>query len=771
VSSFTFERGNLAKLMGAPRYVAGEIRAGRSRRDPRQWVFGSAFGVSDGALALLRELRQADPQTRVTWIAGSEAEADQARAEGVTAVLKNDPRAEHATLRAGVVVITHGFGDVARYACAGAVIVQLWHGTPLKRLHLDSPAALGLPGVGSAELTRRAVARLYARGTGRISVVPVSSPAAQARLCSALALPPERVPVLGEPRADVLFRGSQTERRAAALETLEARVGPLNGRRLVLHAATWRDGRGDPTIPSRTEWQDIEAWCSRTGSVFVVRPHPLARGRYDHVTDAVRVLDPAGHPDLNSILSAIDILITDYSSVLVDFATTGRPTVFLADDVEQYSTSRGLYVEVDELTNGRVQRTWAEALTRLDQLVVDGVELATARGHAERIAARYHLHRDGRNTERVLAHVADLVRRRFEVPGDRRDPLVLFESYYGRFAACNPRAIDAEIARRRPEVERVWAVCDGSVEVPAGARSVVVGSDSWREARERARLLVINDWIRDSWRPRRDQFVLQTWHGTPLKRLALSRSGRTPRQVGAVVKQSSRWDALLAQSPWARRRLRRAYAVARPVWVTGYPRNDALVAPGRGPAAAALQIEAGTKVLLYAPTWRDDAIGAADPLDSADLARRLGPAWRVLVRGHSRTVDARSPVDGEGVVDVTGYPDITDLMRLADVLMTDYSSVMFDFVVTGRPMVFFVPDIGDYGRRVRGFYFDIQDRPPGPVVSTIEGAVEAVRTAGEPATVRRWSTDYEAWRARFAPFDDGAASARVVDRLIDRGVI
>jgi CDP-glycerol glycerophosphotransferase len=97
--------------------------------------------------------------------------------------------------------------------------------------------------------------------------------------------------------------------------------------------------------------------------------------------------------------------------------------------------------------------------------------------------------------------------------------------------------------------------------------------------------------------------------------------------------------------------------------------------------------------------------------------------------------------------------------------------VMFDFVVTGRPMVFFVPDIEDYARRVRGFYFALRERPPGPVVSTVEGAVEAVRTAGEPATVRQWSTDYEGWRARFAPLDDGAASARVVDRLIERGVI
>src|SRR5690606_29339417 len=122
-----------------------------------------------------------------------------------------------------------------------------------------------------------------------------------------------------------------------------------------------------------------------------------------------------------------------------------------------------------------------------------------------------------------------------------------------------------------PEVRRVWSVVDDTVDVPDGAESVVVGSPEWFAARDSADLLVLNDWVEDGWRPRRDQFLLQTWHGTPLKHIALGRRERTPRLYAAVVKQSSRWSAMLAQSPSAARVLRRAYAVARPPWVEGYP--------------------------------------------------------------------------------------------------------------------------------------------------------------------------------------------------------
>ena len=125
---------------------------------------------------------------------------------------------------------------------------------------------------------------------------------------------------------------------------------------------------------------------------------------------------------------------------------------------------------------------------------------------------------------------------------------VFFESFYGRSVGCNPQAIDRELASRAPDLRRYWSVVDLSVAVPHGAISVVEGSPEWWHARGAARLLVVNDWLRRRFVRKPGQKVLQTWHGTPLKRLALHRPGFDPRRMAAVVKESRRWDVLLAQN-------------------------------------------------------------------------------------------------------------------------------------------------------------------------------------------------------------------------------
>ncbi|WP_336244368.1 CDP-glycerol glycerophosphotransferase family protein [Microbacterium sp. JZ31] len=342
---------------------------------------------------------------------------------------------------------------------------------------------------------------------------------------------------------------------------------------------------------------------------------------------------------------------------------------------------------------------------------------------------------------------------------------MFFESFYGRGAGCNPLAIDRELARVAPGVIRYWSVVDLSVRVPEGAIAVVEGSPEWWRARSVARLLVVNDWLRRRYAGRRGQKVLQTWHGTPLKRLALHRPGFDPRRAGAVIKESLRWDVLLAQNPYAARILRKAYAfLGRPLWVEGYPRNDVLRTGDAAAARAELGIAPGERVLLYAPTWRDDRQEIVDFLDPAALAAATGAV--VLVRGHSRTLIPGQDAAGARVIDVTGYPDTAPLLLAADALITDYSSVMFDYGVTGRPMYFLVPDMEHYRGELRGFYFDLAAHAPGPLVRTQEELVGAL--AADPAA---HAERYAEWTARFNARDDGRAAERVVARILDSGFV
>ncbi|MBO0979366.1 CDP-glycerol glycerophosphotransferase family protein [Microbacterium sp. SD291] len=344
---------------------------------------------------------------------------------------------------------------------------------------------------------------------------------------------------------------------------------------------------------------------------------------------------------------------------------------------------------------------------------------------------------------------------------------VFFESFYGRSVGCNPRAIDRALAAQAPGVRRYWSVVDLSVAVPEGAVAVVEGSPEWWRARASARLLVVNDWLRRRFARKPGQRVLQTWHGTPLKRLALHRPGFDPRRMAAVVKESRRWDVLLAQNTYSERILKKAYAfLGRPIWVEGYPRNDALVTGDAAAIRAALGIAAGERVLLYAPTWRDDRSEMVDFVDPEALARQADAV--VLVRGHSRTIETDRDRAGARVIDVTGYPETAQLLLAADALITDYSSVMFDFSVTGKPMYFLVPDLDHYRGQLRGFYFDLATRAPGPLVRTQEELVAALSDAGHE---QAFASRYAAWRAQFNSRDDGRAAERVVARILDQGFV
>ena len=237
--------------------------------------------------------------------------------------------------------------------------------------------------------------------------------------------------------------------------------------------------------------------------------------------------------------------------------------------------------------------------------------------------------------------------------------------------------------------------------------------------------------------------------------------------MAAVVKESRRWDVLLAQNAYSERILRKAYAFfGRPIWVDGYPRNDTLISEDPAAIRRSLGIGAEERVLLYAPTWRDDRTEMVDFIDPELLARQANAV--VLVRGHSRTLEQGRDRDGARVIDVTGYPETARLLLAADALITDYSSVMFDFSVTGKPMYFLVPDLDHYRGQLRGFYFDLAERAPGPLVRTQQELTAALEDAGHEAA---FAERYAAWRRQFNPRDDGHAAQRVVDRILDLGFV
>jgi CDP-glycerol glycerophosphotransferase (TagB/SpsB family) len=228
------------------------------------------------------------------------------------------------------------------------------------------------------------------------------------------------------------------------------------------------------------------------------------------------------------------------------------------------------------------------------------------------------------------------------------------------------------------------------------------------------------------------------------------------------------WSQLIAQNRYSADIFRSAYRFSGQLLEVGYPRNDPLskiLEPSeRAERRARLGLDADQLVILYLPTWREDRKTVYRGLDFAELLAGLGADARLLLRGHVNTIKHDVSIEQPGAVDVTLYPDLNDLYAVSDVLITDYSSVMFDYSVTGKPMIFFAPDLSHYATQLRGAYFSLAETAPGPVVATTGEVVEAIRDLAE--VERSHATRYRAWREKFNYLDDGKAAARAVDALL-----
>ena len=354
---------------------------------------------------------------------------------------------------------------------------------------------------------------------------------------------------------------------------------------------------------------------------------------------------------------------------------------------------------------------------------------------------------------------------------------VAYNSFNGRFSD-NPRAIYEELAGRVGGLTHVWTAKDSPRDVfPEEATPVLFESDEHLRGVARSKFVVSNVEMRETLQKAPGVVFLQTWHGTPLKRIGYDNRyvKANPAGFERDVREYERWDYLISPNPFSSEIFREdAFrGFAGEILETGYPRNDALNAPDRdevrGRVRAALGIEADQSVVLYAPTWRDNLFHEEGPssfsltLDVEQIAERLGNDHVILLRLHFLVAAEVADAVGSAARNVSAYPDIRELYLAADVLITDYSSSMFDFAVTGKPMVFFAYDLDFYRDEMRGFYFDFEAEAPGPICRTSDEVVSVL--ADRDQVLAPYRERYERFAERYCSLEDGHASRRVVDRV------
>jgi CDP-glycerol glycerophosphotransferase len=406
VAGFTFARGNAKNLLSLPLYALGAAASLLVPRRGGSWVFACGSGLGEGALALALHARQQNPALTITWLARDADELQRATTLGLSSELRSGWRGFWRTVRAQVVVVTHGLGDANRFGIRGAFVVQLWHGIPLKRIQLDS--AVTFSGRFTPPFMQRVLHALYRRNASAIRLLPAASEYSACRLRTAFGLPADRVVVTGDPRDDVLLTGTDELRRIRARELLGRSVVDLGEPRILLYAPTWRDGERDPGVPSAADWRSIANYLEATHALLVLRPHPHGVGNYEAglaASSRIRMLDSAVQNDITPVLPAIDLLITDYSSIAYDFALTARPIVFFAPDAARYEATRGLYEPYEKFSGGTAVATWGEVLGLLARLDSDPAMLEKFRAHSVYLASECHSFRDGLSTARVYSEI------------------------------------------------------------------------------------------------------------------------------------------------------------------------------------------------------------------------------------------------------------------------------------------------------------------------------------------------------------------------------
>lgn len=367
------------------------------------------------------------------------------------------------------------------------------------------------------------------------------------------------------------------------------------------------------------------------------------------------------------------------------------------------------------------------------------------------------------------------------------DKIIYFESFHGTQYSDNPRAVFEWMSDKYPDHTLVWGVSKGS-EKPFRDEKVsyvLRFSFKWFLIMPRAGAWVINTrtplWLAKN----KKTTYIQTWHGTPLKKI-----GRDISQVNipgytketydqSFSDESKRWDYLVSPNEYCSTIFKQAFDYQGKMLEVGYPRNDVLVRAAQDKTIGKTlkmkhHFPIDKKIVLYAPTWRETenrekgkyAFTTDFPFE--EIANQFGEEVILLVRMHYLVAQQFDFTKYAGkVINVsTGY-DMSDLLAVADLLITDYSSCFFDFAITNQPMLFFIPDQKNYEEEMRGFYFPMEETVPGKLVKTKQALLEELhKWQSNPKSIK--STSYESFKTTFTQLETNQAAKKVSEAIVSK---
>lgn len=369
------------------------------------------------------------------------------------------------------------------------------------------------------------------------------------------------------------------------------------------------------------------------------------------------------------------------------------------------------------------------------------------------------------------------------VPANKK--IILFESSNGRNYTGSPKYIYEEIVNQGldEEYKCVWSFTDTDTEIPGNAIKVKRSFPKFLYYTLRS-----GTWIMDTrhlyyLKKNKNTKYIQTWHGTPLKKLALDMdylntdgNDDINKYHEEFRKNSALWDYLISQNKFSSEIFRRAFDFKGQMLEIGYPRCDILFYKNNETAIddikSRLNIPKDKKIILYAPTWRENqfynknAFKFTTEMDFDEMYDQLSDDYILIVKFHYLV---RENIDwskyNDFIIECDADWDIQELYLISDIMITDYSSVMFDYAILKRPMIFFTFDLDDYKNNLRDFYFDMVEEVPGPICKTNEEMIDYIKNFNREDYDNDYGEKYKLFNEKFNQFDDGNASKKVIELI------
>lgn len=366
------------------------------------------------------------------------------------------------------------------------------------------------------------------------------------------------------------------------------------------------------------------------------------------------------------------------------------------------------------------------------------------------------------------------------------DKTILFETFNGRTYGCSPKAIYVEMTKMKEfkDYTFVWSFVDPEKhEVKPNDNLIIIkhGSPDYYKYFSIAKYWIVNSIVEESIEKKEEQIYVQCWHGTPLKRLRcdIEVDGSVLNTIEEIRKRNDidakRFDYFISPSKFCTEKFTSAFNLKNLdkediIIEEGYPRNDSLFHYTEKDIKRIKKkwnIPEDKKVIFYLPTFRDNqhesGVGYTYNLgiDFDSLKEKFQDEYVILFSPHyfvAKQVDV-SKYEGF-VINVTENDDINDMYIVSDIVMTDYSSVFFDFANLKRPMLFYMYDLDIYKGKLRDFYLDL-DELPGSIAETQEDLEKNLKNIDKE--FKKNKTKYEKFNKKFNYLDDGASARRVIN--------